>query len=76
MTVSVLIIMKLVIEIGASGGVSEKCCANLIWMVGIHSKTCSIDRKSHGAFVKKNLDQKFDLTQKLEQFSEKKSPLP
>ena len=39
-----------------------------------HSKTFSVDRKSHGAFVReKNLDQNFDLTQKLEQFSERKN---
>ena len=35
----------------------------------IRSKTCSIDRKSNGEFVGKNLDQKVGLRTKLEQLS-------
>ena len=41
-------------------------------MVGIHSKTCSIDRKSHSACVGKNLDQTFILEKVRAFFWEKK----
>ena len=41
---------------------------------GIDSKTCSVDRKSHSAYVRKNLDQKFGFKKKLEHFFENKNP--
>ena len=44
--------------------------------VGIHSKTCSVDRKSHGAFAKKKSRPKIRSKKKLEHFSEKKYPPP
>ena len=42
----------------------------------IRSKTCSVDRKSNGESVGKNLDQKFDLRTKIEYFSLIKLPPP
>ena len=41
---------------------------------GIHSKTCSIDRKSNGAFVKKNSRPKSHYRKKVRAFFRKKVP--
>ena len=44
--------------------------------VGIHSKTCSVDRKSHGAFVKKKSRPKSRSKKKVRAFFRKKVPSP
>ena len=69
--------MKLVIEIPASGGgVSETMLCEFD-LDGRNSLKNVLNRQEiTWSVCEKNLDQKFDLTQKLEQFSERKKVDP
>ena len=58
----------------AEGGVIGLRCHTFFVKVGIHSKTCSVDRKSHGAFVKKKSRPKIRSDAKVRAIFRNKSP--
>ena len=65
--------MKLHTErLGSGGGSRMVSCTDLLWDAPQPSRTAHCAANWIKLMLEKNLDKKFDLTQKLEQFPEKK----